>query len=897
MKLYPKKVPRKKAAILVDKVASGKSDNLIVSELKVAIDEVTDQEERRQISSILMDIAMKSDNFISVGYALKSVMLFFPMPAETEKALDDRVLALTTDKKAISNRVLVDAIADYLKERISINAEIATRYMPLLIAFLDEPGGTASKTSYETLNNLAAIYPETFKPHTSLLTKNLGSINNTTRIYTARIITTLGCTRPEYVADTEKTLLNLSTFYPDGEVKSAAAEAHQIITKGRTPTLTEPSDQATPTTNKDNNDNTTTTTTAETTIQTNTNDNNSNTTTTAETTIQTNTSGDSTASQIDVAQKKKDDRDKNTGNGNRKDSRLLSIAASFGRKSNVKNAQSKTAAENTKPVNKKEDKKTEVNAQEPDNEVMDKIIDDFSEIADVITGGISVKPEPDSLESKPAEVTKPEAEKIAPVIVENPELSLLDAILAKTSDSNQLTKDTILKKTSEKKPDLQVALTKPVEAPVKPLEKPIEAPIIKPQEKPLEKPIEAPIIKPQEIPAIELQEPVQKPLEKVVLSTPETDKEVPPDLELSLLEAVMAKTPTSEPPIHDISVKIKTDMTSVAPDNSVADQGAKPTLAEPIEARPIESNPELNIAIPSLTPEDEAQSQAIQDEEKVSQEEAELRAMVEKVKSEFSVSAEDILDSLGMRHLNTKNVIEFASTGRSQMMQGKIREKVRYGPSNKSRDSEFISNGKTTEQYKEKVEGDGLTTSAEGDNNGANGDLESTPGSNGDAGYGDQAGEPSRDTRAPISPAGVRTTYSSKSKNVERSKHHSPSTAKPHIKPLVRTPKEINKPQQRTQPADNTGTAPVTTADRANTETPQAVKSTPNEAATCPACNEKMTGDAQFCPKCGSDMKMEKVKCLRCGQICARESNTCVRCGAKIIKFDVNKKDENKKTP
>ena len=81
----------------------------------------------------------------------------------------------------------------------------------------------------------------------------------------------------------EKTLLHISTFYPDAEVKSAAAEAYQKITQNRAPSLPEQDIPAQP-------------------------------------------AHDSTGGLADIMRKKASTRDKIQGGDSRIDNRLLSLA-------------------------------------------------------------------------------------------------------------------------------------------------------------------------------------------------------------------------------------------------------------------------------------------------------------------------------------------------------------------------------------------------------------------------------------------------------------------------------------------------------------------------------------------------------------------------------------------
>ncbi|WP_424359775.1 double zinc ribbon domain-containing protein [Methanocella sp. MCL-LM] len=354
MRFYPRKAPRKKADIIVDKIASGKCDDVAISELKVAVAEIAEPEELQRVSWAVLDIAMNSTNLTAAGYALKSMLLFMPMAEDIENALDNRVLTLVEDKSAVSNKILIEGISGYARERVAGDIDRSAVFIPAMLLFLEEASGTTASISYEVLMKAAGYRPEFFEPYAALLTRELGSINNSTRVYAARIITKLARTHPEYMAEAEKTLLHISTFYPDAEVKSAAAEAYQAITQNRAPPQ-EP-------------DNTP------------------------------QQKFDSTGGLADIMRKKASVREKSQNGDSRIDNRLLSLAANFARKSDMRNGK---AQDNGTP------KGRAGSHDHDDSEAMDKIIDDFSEIAGVITGSAD-----SDREEKPAEekISKEEAE-------------------------------------------------------------------------------------------------------------------------------------------------------------------------------------------------------------------------------------------------------------------------------------------------------------------------------------------------------------------------------------------------------------------------------------------------------------------------------------------------------
>ncbi len=229
MRFYSRKAPQKKSDMLIERISTGKCDDLVVSELKVAASEFTDPSEMEHLVTSLLDIALKSGNPVSIAYAIKSLLAFHPLTAGLEDDLEKRALALVADHSATSNRQLQEAIADLLYIRVSERVETARPFIGALVRFLDERSGRGGTAAYNTLMIVAANRPEYFDGQTAPLIKMLGSINNLTRIETSKIIAVLALSHPEYVAGAEKTLLDLSSFNPDGELKNAASEAHQIL--------------------------------------------------------------------------------------------------------------------------------------------------------------------------------------------------------------------------------------------------------------------------------------------------------------------------------------------------------------------------------------------------------------------------------------------------------------------------------------------------------------------------------------------------------------------------------------------------------------------------------------------------------------------------------------------
>ena len=208
-----------KTGALIDQISTGKCDDLVVSELKVAVSELTDPEETELIFTALKDIALKSGNPVSIAGSIKSLMAFGPADYEFEESLEIRVLELITGNVGLSNRALQDAVSEFLYMRISARVDRAAPFVEALIQFLDEQTGSGGATAYNSLMIVAANRPEYFQPHAAPLIKMLGSINKVTRIQTMRLIAVLAMSHPEYVADAEKTLLHLSSFKPDGRAQ------------------------------------------------------------------------------------------------------------------------------------------------------------------------------------------------------------------------------------------------------------------------------------------------------------------------------------------------------------------------------------------------------------------------------------------------------------------------------------------------------------------------------------------------------------------------------------------------------------------------------------------------------------------------------------------------------
>ncbi len=216
--------------MLIEQIKTGQYDNPAASDLTAAVSELTDPADRELVLTALKDIALKSDNMASVATSIRTLVATEPMEEGLEDALEIRALELIESRAAFSNRALQEAISEFLYWRIGELADHAEPFVDALIQFLDDQAGTGStNTAYNTLMIVAANQPEYFKPHAGLLIRMLGSINKATRIQTARLISVLAMSHPEYVADAEKILSHLSSFNPDAELKNSASEALQIL--------------------------------------------------------------------------------------------------------------------------------------------------------------------------------------------------------------------------------------------------------------------------------------------------------------------------------------------------------------------------------------------------------------------------------------------------------------------------------------------------------------------------------------------------------------------------------------------------------------------------------------------------------------------------------------------
>jgi hypothetical protein len=337
----------------MDQISTGKCDDLVVSELKVAVSEQADPTEKELILASLKDIALKSGNPASIAASIKALLAFLPMEMGLEDTLEIRILELITNKIAFSNRALQEAMAEFLYKRISERVERAEPFVDALIQFLDERTGTGGTTAYHSLMIVAANRPEYFQQHAGLLIKMLGSINRITRVQTTRLIAVLAMGHPEYVADAEKTLLHLSSFNPDAELKNSASEAHQILSSRLRPDEPTPMDD-----------------------------------------MERRRQEPDTSGGLADIMRRKMNKDKKVPYESKINQRLLSLATSFSRKGD---RAYKTEGDG-------------VGQEEADTEAINKIMDDFSDIAQSIKAEAGPASQPANAEAAPQEAPESQEE-------------------------------------------------------------------------------------------------------------------------------------------------------------------------------------------------------------------------------------------------------------------------------------------------------------------------------------------------------------------------------------------------------------------------------------------------------------------------------------------------------
>jgi hypothetical protein len=330
MRFYSRKAPQKQTDKLIEQISTGKCNDTVVSELKVAASESDDPAEMERVVTSLLDIAVKSDNPVSVAYAIKTLLAFRPLTAGLEDDLEKRALELSSNPGFVATKPLQEAVAELLYLRVSTRAECAQPFIGMLVGFLDERSGRVGTMAYNTLVIVAANRPEFFEGQTAPLLKMLGSINNVTRIETSKIIAVLALSHPEYVEGAEKTLLHISSFNPDGDLKNAASEAYQILSHRLHPDEKKPYDDST---KRDRYEE------------------------------------EQSGGLAEIMRRKADSKDKKVTYDSRIDKRLLSLATNFARKADRAY---------------KNDGESQAAYDENDTEAMSRVIDDFSQIAESI---------------------------------------------------------------------------------------------------------------------------------------------------------------------------------------------------------------------------------------------------------------------------------------------------------------------------------------------------------------------------------------------------------------------------------------------------------------------------------------------------------------------------------
>jgi ribosomal protein L40E len=368
----------------------------------------------------------------------------------------------------------------------------------------------------------------------------------------------------------------------------------------------------------------------------------------------------------------------------------------------------------------------------------------------------------------------------------------------------------------------------------------------------------------------------------------------------------------------------KTEGDGAGPDESDADAINKimddfSDIAQSIKA---EAKPASQAAVTEAAP------LAVQE----SQEEVELRRMMEKVKDDFSINAGSILDALGMGHLASKETEEARPQpaevpARDRPRRTRLtrtdpvrREYITDKPPAKKVEEEDEVNPKDfiasiesiiSRTEKEQAElayapeaaaeaGTVALTAADGAGNTMTENMVTAGSALPETAVPEPAlpGEtmlpasPSGalkpempfvtqpempgPTKAPAMPSGVRIS-AMKFKSVDQSKSKKTPTPpkisiRPHIKPLNKSPIDgVKTAQARQHPMSSAPLAPRSLE-------PKTV-ALPGEVV-CHSCNAKMPEDSQRCAVCGSDLKAPKVRCRKCGEINPRGGGKCNRCGS-----------------
>ncbi|WP_230739179.1 zinc-ribbon domain-containing protein [Methanooceanicella nereidis] len=214
---------------MIDRINTGRCDDLSLTELKQIIDDTHDRNEIERLSEIFLKNIEESNNILVLTYSIKSLMFLLPLPPEKEEIVITQLVSILKVQLNSSHKMLQDAITKFLLYMIVSKVDNARFMMPELISCLDDRYGTIGTNAYDALKIIAAKKPEYFEYYSGALIKLLGSINKSTRAETARLVGIIARTHPEYVEKALPTLEYLSNFYPDSHVKRIASEAYQTL--------------------------------------------------------------------------------------------------------------------------------------------------------------------------------------------------------------------------------------------------------------------------------------------------------------------------------------------------------------------------------------------------------------------------------------------------------------------------------------------------------------------------------------------------------------------------------------------------------------------------------------------------------------------------------------------
>lgn len=228
---YTKAAPpqKKRIDVILDDIREGKCDDLEISEFKSFAYEIYDNSEFDRISRILLNNIESSNNVDVLTYSIKAIPCLLPLTPAMEESIIRQTISILKIPFNSKHKVLHEAISNLLLVFLSTNVDYARLMMPELLTCMDDRNGPIGTNAFSSLMIVAIKKPEHFEQHSGTLIKLLGSINKSTRAETAKIISIIAKTHPEYVSRSLPMLEYLSIFYPDPHVKKSAAEAYQML--------------------------------------------------------------------------------------------------------------------------------------------------------------------------------------------------------------------------------------------------------------------------------------------------------------------------------------------------------------------------------------------------------------------------------------------------------------------------------------------------------------------------------------------------------------------------------------------------------------------------------------------------------------------------------------------